>query len=267
MAILTISREFGSGGREIGREVAKSMGYEYIDREKILADIGALGKKWEEWGRDLDEHCPTLWEKYDWSFRGFGALVGSHILEYAAKDKVVIMGRGGNFLLAGVPHAYRVRVRAPMELRIDRIMERESVDSETARWLAEKTDRERDCFIYAIHGKHWDDPSGYDMIFDNCVLTVGEIVSMVREELIRRERNNTAEARSALGMRALAAKIRADIFTDPSFFVPMLDVYYDGQEIVLRGIIHKPEEHKRLENAAKARAGDVPVRCELHYRR
>jgi cytidylate kinase len=138
MAILTISREFGSGGREIGRTVAQLLNYEYIDKENILADIRAKGKKWEEWGKNLDEHCPTIWEKYDWSFRGFSSVIQRLILDYALRDKVVILGRGGNFVLKGVPFALRIREVAPIARRIERITKRETVDSETARWLAEK---------------------------------------------------------------------------------------------------------------------------------
>jgi hypothetical protein len=62
MAILTISREYGSGGREIGHAVAKLMGYTYVNKEDILSDIRRDGPKWEQSVKDLDEHCPSVWE-------------------------------------------------------------------------------------------------------------------------------------------------------------------------------------------------------------
>ncbi len=266
MAILTISREYGSGGREIGQAVSSVLGYEYIDKNKILADIGALGKKWEIWGKDLDEHCPTIWEKYDWSFRGFAALLQSHILHYALGDKVVIMGRGGNFLLKDIPYALRVRVTAPIKTRVERIMKRETVDMDTARWLAEKTDKERACLIYSIYGKHWDDPEEYDMVFDTGILTINEITNILKDALLDKERFRTDKTGGILEMRAIAAKVKAEILTDPSFFIPTLEVYYDGKELILRGVIHNAAEHKRIEDAAKKLAEDIPIRCELHYR-
>lgn len=266
MAILTISRQFGSGGREVGQFVARDLNYEYIDKDKIIADLGTSGKKWEEWGANLDEHCPTIWEKYDWSFRGFSALIQSHILDYALKDRVVIMGRGGNFLLKDVPYAFRVRVVAPVGVRIKRIMEREKIDIDTAKWLAEKTDKERSSFIHSLYGKHWDDTKSYDMVFDNGNLTTDEITDIIKTSLLGRERLNTDESRGVLRMHALAARIKADIFTNPEFFIPVMDVYYNGKELVLKGIIHNAKEHKRIEDAARHLAGDVPLRCELHYR-
>lgn len=266
MAILTVSREFGSGGREIGRAVAGLMGYEYVNKERILDDIRASGKEWEEWSKDLDEHNPTTWEKYDWSFRGFGALIQSHVLNHALKDNVVIMGRGGNFLLKDIPHALSIRVTAPLEQRIERIIKRESVDRGTALWLAEKTDKERAGFILALYHKHWEKPSEYDMTFDLGTKNINEIISIVKDKLLEKDKFNTGEARKVLEMRALAAKVKAGILTNPNFFVPTLDVTHDGMGIILKGVVHNPKEHKRLEDEAVKLAGDVPVRCELHYR-
>lgn len=267
MAILTISREYGSGGREIGQAVAKLLGYEYINKEKILDDIRSEGGKWEQWARDLDEHCPSLWEKYDWSFRGFAALVQRHVLHHALNDKAVIIGRGGNFLLKGIPYAYRIRVIAPMEARVGLIMKREMVDKDTARWLAEKTDSERACFIHTIYGKRWDDAAEYDRIYDTSAQPIEMIAKQVRDALVERERSNTEEARSVLKMRALAAKVKAGIATSSHLFVPTLDVFVDGQGLILRGVTHDLKEHKRIEEEAGKFAEGHPIRCELHYRK
>jgi hypothetical protein len=68
-------------------------------------------------------------------------------------------------------------------------------------------------------------------------------------------------------MRALAAKIKATLLSDPSHFIPTLDVDYDETQLVLRGVIHNPKEHEGIEKAARELAGDVPLKCELHYRR
>lgn len=266
MAILTVSREFGSGGQEIGQAVASLNGYEYIDKQKIMSDISRAGHKWEEWSRELDESRPSIWERFDWSFRGFGALIQSVILEYAARDNVVIMGRGGNWVLKGVPHALRIHVVAPMEVRVERIMARDAVDMATARWLAEKTDRERSGFCNALYGGRWDDPSEYDMVFDTGFQPLEDVVSIVRELLVARERRNTPQARKSLEMKAAAGRIKAGLLTNPRLFIPTLDADYDGSHIVLEGIIHNPREHDKVEREARKLAGDLPILCRLHYR-
>ncbi|MFH0826240.1 MAG: cytidylate kinase-like family protein, partial [Pseudomonadota bacterium] len=132
MAILTISRQLGSGGREVGLGVASLLGYLYIDRQRIITDLKRIDDIWEQWGRHLDERAPSFLEKLDFSVTAYGALVQNIILNFALEDRVVLMERGGNFLLQNVPHAYRIRVVAPLEARVDRISMRESVDTYSA---------------------------------------------------------------------------------------------------------------------------------------
>lgn len=267
MAILTVSREYGSGGRELGRAIAEQLDYAYVDKDRIMADIRSAGAKWEQWAKQLDEHCPTIWEKYDWSFRGFGALLQSRILDYAAAGNTVVMGRGGNFLLSGVPSTCRIHIIAPREQRITTIMRRDDAERKTAEWLVDKIDRERACFIRALYGKSWDDPAEYDAVFDTGSRPLSDIIDEVKNELVKRDTFNTEDVRRELFLRALAAKVKARIATDPLFFVPVLDAAAEGNGIVLRGVTHDAGEHKRIEEAARQAAGAVPVRCDLHYRK
>lgn len=266
MAVLTISREFGSGGREIGRAVAESLGYELVDKERILDDVRAMGHKWEQWAKELDEHSPSVWEKYDWSFRGFVALMQSILLNYALRDRVVILGRGGNFLLKDIPYSLRVRITAPVESRIERIMKRESVDHDTARWLIERTDRERSGFIRTIYGKNWDDPSEYDIMLNTGLKPLDEMVRTLTEMLGERDRFCNEQCRDTVKLRGEAARIKAGLLINPGLFVPTLDVDFDGTHIVLKGVVHNPREHRRVENEARKLAGDLPFKCALHYR-
>jgi len=177
----------------------------------------------------------------------------------------VIMGRGGNFVLKGVPHAYRIRITAPVEQRIERIVRREGVDRETARWLCEKADGERACFLHAIYGGRWDDPAEYDRVLSVTGQSVDAEVKTVIDALARRA--VTEGAPQALRLRAAAARVKAGIATNAAFLLPVFDVLPDGEGLVLRGVIHTPKEHMRIEEAARELASGIPLRCELHYRK
>jgi len=266
MAILAISYEFGSAGEEIGHEIERQMGYEYIALGRILDEAKRRGKKWERYSQEYGEGQPNIWERYDWSFMGFMALVQSIILDHALKDNVVIMLRGGIYLLRGIPHTLRIRVSAPVEKRIDQILEKESISREMAHLLVKQADREIAGVIYQLYGKKWDDPDAYEIRFDTSIQQTEEIVEMIKNLLHTKDTLKTDETIRLLRMKALAARINAVIKTNPDFLIPTLDVTAQEDGILIRGVARSIHEHKAIEQTAKDMAGSIPVYCEIHYR-
>jgi cytidylate kinase len=266
MAILTISREFGSGGTEIGRIVAETKGYDYVDKGRILSEISSRGERWEKWAADFDERGPTTWEKFDWSFRGFTALMQSALLNYAVKGNVVIMGRGANILLKDIAHVLSIRIIAPLEERVERIVLREAVTHPTAKWMVKKIDHERSSFLYSMYGRHEEIPGAYHLVINTGSRSLETVAMMVKALVDEKKGLMTSESQRFLEMRAAAARIKAGLATDQSLFIPTLEVESDGRSIFLRGIVHNPKEQKRIEGAVTKLAGEIAVISELHYR-
>lgn len=266
MAILTVSREYGSGSKEIIREIMSSLHYSLVDKKVVLKDVAESGVKWETWAKELDHTSPSLWEKYDRSFRGFGALLQSILFGYALQDDVILKGRGANFLLEGIPHAYRVRLVAPLEKRIAYIAMRDSLDSETAQLVIERADAEKAGFVHALYGKNVKKAKHYDAVFDTGEQTAEEITDIIKKSLKERDELKTPEAVKLLSMRAVSAKIKAKLFMDPRLYVPVLDVDCTETDIVLRGIVRNSDQFKRIAAAAKETAGEWPLKVELRYR-
>ena len=266
MAILTICRESGALGEEIGRAVAEKLGYEFLARDTIFEEIGKHGEQWLKWGREMDDHKPSIWERFDLSFAGFVALKESIMYDHATRNNVVLMGRGGNWMLEDVPYALRVRIMAPFETRLERIVKREGIDTETAREMIEEGDEERAAYLKAIYHKDWSKAKYYDIIFDTGNLGQEEVVKMILDELQARDQKFTTRAAEKLAQTALAAKVKAEIITKGISFIPTLEVKHDGKEIVLKGTIHKAEERKNILEIATCAAGSTPVKDKLHYR-
>ena len=266
MAVLTISRDLGSGGREVGLLLSSSLGYRFVDRERILARLKAAGHKWEKWTEGLDEHTPRVWEKYDWSYSGFVAMVQSEILNEAASNRVIIMGRGGNYLLKGVAFALRVRIMALFEDRVARVSEREGIDEDSARWLIERTDRERAGFLLTVYGRDGKDPADYDCVLDSTATPVDRIAARITGLLSEKDSLIDEKTVSALKMRALAADIKARLYTTLPFFMSTLEVEFDGEAICVLGVVRLPRERTLVMNEAVKMAGEAPLRFELRYR-
>ncbi|MGD9973830.1 MAG: AAA family ATPase [Desulfatirhabdiaceae bacterium] len=266
MAVLTISREHQTGCVEIGQAVAHQMGYEFVDKSCIYANLRKTGEKWGRMAEELDEERPSIWEKYDREYRGFISLVESTIYEYAATDRAVILGRGSAFLLHDMPQVLKVRMFAPMDVRIGRLMQKENVDQKTARETLEKIDKSRSGYIQAIYGKQMKDVENYDMLFNTGVQTYQKITENLVKTLEEWHHRGTSESLQRLNDRALAAKLKARIFTHPDLFIPSLEIFHDGQAIVIKGVIHNPEESRLIKELTHEIAPCHSVRNELHYR-
>ena len=109
MAVVTIAHETGSGGPEIGIELAKRLGWRYVDRD-MLSEAAQRYGVGEDKLAELDEKKPSLFERFDVETRQYITVIQSGILDAAEQDNVVINSRGGQMLLRGLSHVLRVFV-------------------------------------------------------------------------------------------------------------------------------------------------------------
>lgn len=263
MAILTITYEFGSGGGEIGRAVSRDLGYEYISLRSIREAAKALGKNWELFSEEYEGGAHNIWQRYDWSFMGFMALSQSVILEHALKNNVVLMTRGANYLLQDIPHALRVRISCPREMRIERIAKQQAVTLKAAKDLVKQADWEVANVIHQLYGKKWDDPESYDIRFDTSTQKFEEIVEILKSMLAAKDKLTSMRL---LELKAHAARIKATIATNPAFLIPTLEVEPVEDHIVVRGVARSIKEHEAIDREIRGVPGNASVICDIDYR-
>ena len=124
MAVITISRQTESLGTEIAREVARRLQYECLDGEGIGQGLTAHGLAVPEVER-FDEKKPSFWANWQIQGRMFSCRCRWSIYEAARRGNVVIVGRGGQVLLKGIPSVLHVRIIAPLQARVQRLMAKE----------------------------------------------------------------------------------------------------------------------------------------------
>jgi cytidylate kinase len=266
MAIVTLARTAGAGGEEVGRAIAERLGYGYYGKKEILKAVGEVGEQWLRWAKEMDERGPSLWERYDQSFAGVVALEESLIYEHALRDRVVIVDRRANWLLRDIPYALRIRIDAPKQKRIDALCEREDVDREAAETLIEESDREKAAYMQAVYGIDYADPSYYDKVYELGKVSLDEVVGQIVGEIPTKDRRATAEARASVQRIALAARVRAALWTDLRLTIPTLEVFHDGGAVVVRGVVSDLEEQKLALDIAYAAAAPAEVRSEFRFR-
>ena len=167
MAIVTISRKSGTGAKDIAMAVAKRLRYEFVSKDSIYKEIEEHGKEWLDWVARLDEHAPTLRERYDQSHAAYLALVEHCIYKNALKNNVVILGRGGNYLLENIPYSLRVRITASVEDRGRVLCDRFGIDEAAARKILKRSDHERSTYINRAYHRQWANPDDYDMTLNS----------------------------------------------------------------------------------------------------
>jgi cytidylate kinase len=179
--VVTVAREYGSGGAAIAKAVARRLGCQLLDRD-LLDRIAAEARIDPDLAQRLDEHVDpwarrigrALW------YGGFEAVavvdendvvdsdrvaaLGARIVaEAAAAGECVIVGRGGQCILRGHPDVFHVFVYAPREERLRHLRARlgPGADIELA---LEETDRERTAYIRRHFGENRYDPHLYHLM-------------------------------------------------------------------------------------------------------
>src|SRR5215831_8340421 len=155
MAIITISRLTGSGGREIATATAQALNFQLIDR-RTMDEV-------------IDQQFPVRTEQLSRikkDRRVYDEMMRSAIAEVAAAHNVVILGSGAQFLFAKVAASLHVQIVAPLPYRIARIMHTAQVDREEAEKIIDNRDREKETFIRTLYSKDWRDPAHYDLVIN-----------------------------------------------------------------------------------------------------
>ncbi|SDZ90626.1 Cytidylate kinase [Desulfuromusa kysingii] len=180
MAIITISREMGSGGIPIVHQVAKELGYTLVDGD-VIRDAAKNYDLSQEALQQIDEKPPAFVEKLDRQIELNMNRIQLIVLEQALKGDVLIYGRGGQDLLPEISSILRVRVIAPFEERVERWAQREWIDPDLARSLVRKSDQQRAGFIKYYFDRNWENPIEYDMVINTIRITNETAVKLITE--------------------------------------------------------------------------------------
>jgi len=178
MAIITVSREMGTGAYAIAKELAKKLKYTLIDRVKIEELAPAYGLTNDILER-VDEKPPSYRTAEDRLQAAYLSTMELILLDCAKKGNVILYGRGAQDLIKGLDNVLKVRFVAPFEDRVEKFAEREWIDPELARDLIRKSDHQLGGFIHFYFNRDWNDPLAYDILFNTTRISQSAMVECV----------------------------------------------------------------------------------------
>ena len=190
--IITISREFGSGGRTIGREVAAKLGIPFYDKElveKIALETGFAPSFIEEHG----EHAPST-SRLSYAFAHAGvpgvmngmsaadflwSIQCNVILQLAEQGPCVIVGRNADYILKDRSDCLDVYIHAPESDRAERIVRLYGQSEKTPEARLQEKDKRRRINYQHYTGRTWGQAQNYDLCLNSAALGIERCVDII----------------------------------------------------------------------------------------
>ena len=200
MPVITVSRQYASGGSSIAELTAKRLGWELIDNEFVdrVAQLAGLPREEVE---QREERVTGFMERLARTLAGSSPelflsttaetpvaappedeivrVTERVIAEAVRHDHVILVGRGAQAYLAQREGTLHLYVVAPLEARVQRAMERLKLDRKDAERTTHEIDEGRRQYVKTYYGRRWDDPANYDLILNSGMFSYQQCAEMI----------------------------------------------------------------------------------------
>ncbi len=196
-AIITISRQYGSFGKEIGEKVAKNLNIPYYDKEILNLAAKESGICKELFIQNDEKPTNSLLFSMVTGMRGMGELNSVYmdmplnhklflaqfdtIKRIASQGPCVIVGRCADYVLKDNPNALKVFIYGDLEKRIQDIMEEYTLEYKQAKEIVQKNDRQRGSYYSYFAGDDWGKKENYDICLNSSKITRDFAANIIEE--------------------------------------------------------------------------------------
>ncbi len=180
MAVIAMTREMATRGRDVAAGLADRLGLQVVHHELVSQDIaGRAGLSESEVHRFLEGEASLL-ERWRLDRSRMSRYTSEEILHLAAKGNVLIRGWGATYLLRQIPHVLCVRICAPMDFREKVLMDRVGIASraEAAREII-RNDEAHNGTMQRLFGIDWTDPSLYALTLNTARIPIADCVEQI----------------------------------------------------------------------------------------
>ena len=262
MPLVAMTREMGSLGMDVARILESELKVPLVYHEMInhLADKMRLRKSHVI--RLLGGKANLL-ERLTADKTSLSIYTADEMLQVASRG-AVMRGWGAAHLLRPVSHAICVRICAPFDVRVKRMMSRlDTSDREAVASEIRASDEAQGAIAKRHFGVDWQDPEGYDLSLNTERMTVEQCAEEIIQLVKQPEFRETDESRKALGDLALQANVRAALRADPQTRGLSFSVDSDGARVHMRGIVSTRAESNNAARVVMAVPGVMAVKNEL----
>ena len=204
LPVITISRQFGSGGHEVGEKLARQLDVPFYDKALIAMAAKQSGLSEEVFANADETATSSLLSSMVMGSYSFGArvpginempindklfIIQSDIIKKAAAEgPCVIIGRCADYILREHENCLNVFVHASKEERVRRSVAKKDCEERKASDFVTKKDKQRANYYNFYSNKRWDDLQNYDITIDTSRFTVDEAVELLMDAAKRLDR-------------------------------------------------------------------------------
>ncbi|MEQ1614754.1 MAG: cytidylate kinase-like family protein [Hyphomicrobiaceae bacterium] len=267
MAVIAMTREMATLGKDVTSGLAERLGIEVVHHELVEHDIAERsGMRESEVHRFLEGEA-SLISRWRIDRHKMSRYTAQEVLELAAKGNVLIRGWGATYLLRSVPHVVNVRICAPMRFRMRVLMKRLGIaDPAAAQREIERNDAAHNGTMQRMFGIEWMDASLYAVTLNTARIPtedcVEHIVQLCESEAFR----ETEQSRTELMDQLIEVRVRSmlDRHFAANLHVVGIDVRVKDKVVVLSGAIS--DENLIAEIVRKVHGVDGVARVESQIR-
>ena len=263
MSVIAMTQEMATLGKDVALGVAEKLGLQLVRHE--VGDMVA-GRMQVKKGliRRIREGKASRIEKWSADEKTISIFTAEEVFDLAVKGNVLIRGWGATLLLRSVPHIPCIRVCAPLEVRVKRLMERlETDDEDLARHEIEIDDAARAARMGEHFNVTWGDPTLYDLTLNTERVSIAACVDEVVKLAQSPGFQETAQSRQLVADLALQAKALAALKADSRTAGIDIAVEVKDGRVSARGIVVDDREKSLVKDVLLALPGAKGVDDEL----
>ncbi|MGC8595735.1 MAG: cytidylate kinase family protein [Candidatus Kryptoniota bacterium] len=262
MSIITVSRGTFSGGNDLAQCLAKKLGYKALSREILVEAAGKYGISESDLSNAIMAK-PAIAERLSLKIDRIRYLsfIQATLCEHVKDDNLVYYGHAGHLLLKNVCRVIKVRVNAPMDMRISFAMERMKLSKKQAVSYINRMDKYREKWTRFLYGVDWNDPSLYDVVLnlkDTSIETACNMISIMAEAP---EFQLTEESKRALADLAVESKIKAKLASDSKTGNYLLKIEVRDGNVRISGRVKNINDTNRIRDILSDIPGVKSLDC------
>jgi hypothetical protein len=262
--VLLISRGTMTGGQVIGECLAQHEGIRYLTREDLLASVNGYGAIANRVTTRM-AHAVEAYGEFSRLRRPYRILMKRALLEYTNEGPLAYFGYSGHMLLDRATHFVRIRLLAPMEMRVASARERLGYTETEAREYVRRGDEERLRWARLMYGLDIRNPELYDVCLNLERMCPDGVCMMLREIMQQPDFQPTADSIEAVKNEILATRVLAALVLDPRTLELELGVTVEQGTVRLVGPYLPDSESVVVRSIAGSIAGVREVLYEPGY--